>query len=329
VPGAARGVRPAFILLLNTALLAGCRGASAAPTAVATGLPATPCSRTAAPGTFHLSLQIGGVPRTVIVHIPAGYTDRQHVPLVLNLHGSGSTAAQEEGFSGMDRAADTDGFIVAYPQGAIPSGSGFDWNVPGQPLFGGAIPPATAANDVTFIGDLIERLETGLCIDTTRVYATGFSGGARMTSQLGCDLSGVIAAIAPVSGLRLPAPCDSSRAVPVVSFHGTKDPVDPYGGNGQAYWTYSVQDAARRWAAHDGCAPSPESSRTSGGAEVTLYAGCASGSTVELYTIPGEGHEWPGGPPLPAVDTGVLGPQSDAVNADAVMWQFFSAHPLP
>lgn len=32
------------------------------------------------------------MPRTVILHIPTGYTNRTHAPLVLNLHGSASTA---------------------------------------------------------------------------------------------------------------------------------------------------------------------------------------------------------------------------------------------
>ena len=51
-------------------------------------------------------------------------------------------------------------------------------------------------------------------------------------------------------------------------------------------------------------------------------------ATVALYAIAGEGHEWPGGPPLPPSLTRVLGPQSDAINADAVMWAFFAAHSL-
>jgi poly(3-hydroxybutyrate) depolymerase len=50
---------------------------------------------------------------------------------------------------------------------------------------------------------------------------------------------------------------------------------------------------------------------------------------VELYTISGEGHEWPGGPTLPASLTRLLGAQSDAISADNVMWAFFAAHPLP
>ena len=276
-----------------------------------------------------MSIPSGGMQRTVLVHLPSGFSDRAHVALVLNLHGSGSTAAQQAGFTGMDATADRDGFIVAYPQGAITSGSGYDWNVPGQPLFGGGAVPASAPDDIAFLATVISTLQEDLCVDTSRVYATGFSGGARMASQLGCDLSGVVAAIAPVSGLRLPAPCPSTRPVPVLTFHGTADPVDPYSGSGQAYWTYSVPIAAQRWAAHNGCGATPAQTEPATGAELTAYSGCSGGADVTLYTIVGEGHEWPGGPALPAKDTGVLGPQSNAANADTLMWQFFSAHPLP
>jgi poly(3-hydroxybutyrate) depolymerase len=42
----------------------------------------------------------------------------------------------------------------------------------------------------------------------------------------------------------------------------------------------------------------------------------------------GEGHEWPGGPTLPASLTSLLGPQSTAISANSLMWTFFSAHRL-
>ena len=77
----------------------------------------------------------------MIVHVPSGYTGSTTVALVLNMHGSGATALDQEAFSGMDVTADADGFIVAYPQGLIPDGSGYDWNVPGVPLVGGASSP--------------------------------------------------------------------------------------------------------------------------------------------------------------------------------------------
>jgi polyhydroxybutyrate depolymerase len=149
-----------------------------------------------------------------------------------------------------------------------------------------------------------------------------------MASQLACDASGTFAAVAPVAGLRLPSPCPASRAVPVIAFHGTADPIDPFNGHGEPYWTYSVPAAARRWAGQDRCAPSPRV--TSGkGYSLTRYAGCTGGAIVELYAIRGEGHEWPGGPAMPAVITSVLGPQSNALNANSLMWAFFKAHPLP
>jgi polyhydroxybutyrate depolymerase len=266
--------------------------------------------------------------RTVLLHLPTGYTDSQKTPLVLNLHGSESSAAAQMVFTGMNVTADADGFIVAYPQAAIADGTGYDWNVPGQPLLGGGSVPANAPNDVAFLQQTITTLEASLCIDTTRIFVTGFSGGARMTSQLGCDLSNVVAAIAPVSGLRFPAPCAATRFVPVMAFHGTADPVDPYDGNGGAYWTYSVPTAAQRWAAFEGCSSAPAATQPQSDLRLTTYTGCKDGSSVSLYTIVGEGHEWPGGPHLGRAYTDILGAQSNAINADNTMWQFFSAHPL-
>ena len=35
-----------------------------------------------------------------------------------------------------------------------------------------------------------------------------------------------------------------------------------------------------------------------------------------------------GGPTLPPALTTVLGPQTNAVNADSSIWRFFAAHPL-
>jgi polyhydroxybutyrate depolymerase len=281
-----------------------------------------------AAGSGTLSLPLGGGSRTVIVHVPSGLSPTAKTALVLNLHGSGSTAAEQEVFTGMDRTADADGFLVAYPQGLIPNGSGFDWNVPGVPLFGGRPVPAGAADDVSALTQLVTALEARYCIDPARVFATGFSDGARLSSQLACDASTTFAAVAPVSGLRRPTPCPGTRPVPIVAFHGTADPVDPYAGNGQAYWTYSVLQAAQLWAVQDACAGPAATSLPASGVTLTQYSGCHNGASVELYTIQGEGHEWPGGPTMPAALTRTLGPQSSTVDANTTMWAFFQAHPL-
>ena len=305
-------------------------GASTAPTTGAPpGAVGSPGCGTGAPGgSGTLDIDVGGHRRVVVVHVPTGYSGAVHVPLVLNLHGSGATAVDQEAFTGMDATADTDGFIVAYPQGLIPDDTGFDWNVPGEPLVGGRAVPAGSPDDVTFLTDLVGSLEARYCVDPARVYATGFSGGARMASQLACDASGIFAAVAPVSGLRRPTPCPARRAVPVIAFHGTADPVDPFAGHGAAYWTYSVPSAAARWAAQDGCGATP-AGRAGAGFTLTTYAGCRDRAVVELYAVTGEGHEWPGGPLLPRALRLALGPQSDALDAGTLMWAFFAAHPMP
>lgn len=299
--------------------------ASSTPTQVST---TSGCGRSVPRGSTTLSLTVDGRKRIVIVHVPPGYSSSIQIPLVLNMHGSGSTAQEEEIFSGMDSTADADGFIVAYPQALIPDGSGFDWNVPGEPLIGGRSVPANAPDDVAFLTTLVTALEQRYCIEGSHVYATGFSGGARISSQLACDSSTTFAAVAPVSGLRRPDPCPTTRAVPVVSFHGTADPVDPYEGNGEAYWTYSVPQAALDWAQQDSCSSAPSTSQPATGVTLTEYSGCAGSAKVDLYTISGEGHEWPGGPALPRSLTKLLGAQSNAIDANSVMWAFFQANPL-
>jgi polyhydroxybutyrate depolymerase len=275
-----------------------------------------------------LRVAVARRPRTIIVHTPTDYTGRAPVALVLNLHGSGSTAAMQEAFTGMDATADTDGFVVAYPQGAIAGSTGFDWNVPGQPLVGGLPVPKGSPDDVAFVAQTITYLSQRYCVDPSRVFVTGFSGGARLASQLSCTLSARIAAIAPVSGLRGPTPCPTTRPVPVISFHGTADPVDPYNGNGQRYWTYSVSEAAQRWAAQDGCSTTPSTTTPTAGVQVTTYARCAAGANVELYTISGAGHTWPGSPTLSRRAVRLLGPQSSRVEANALIWSFFAQHAL-
>ena len=321
-------MRFAGLCLLAALLGAGCSGSTRHAAAASAAPTTTGCGGPVAPGSATLNLAVDGRDRIVVVHVPGGYRPTTRTALVLNMHGSGSTAAEQQFLTGMDATADREGFIVAYPQGLIPSGRGYDWNIPGLPLYGGASPPVGAANDVTFLTQLVPVLEARFCIDPHRVFATGFSGGGRMASQLACAAPGVFAAVAPVAGLRLPNPCPSPRAVPVIAFHGTDDHVDPFDGHGQAYWTYSVPAAARRWAAHNRCRPQPAEAAGTG-FELTHYGGCTGGADVELYTVTGEGHEWPGGLTLPARIVALLGPQSNAVDADDRMWAFFAAHPGP
>jgi polyhydroxybutyrate depolymerase len=62
----------------------------------------------------------------------------------------------------------------------------------------------------------------------------------------------------------------------------------------------------------------------------TSTARCPAGRTVELITIAGAGHQWPGSVPDPLAQRLLgLDPPSTALNATQVIWRFFAAHPRP
>jgi polyhydroxybutyrate depolymerase len=71
----------------------------------------------------------------------------------------------------------------------------------------------------------------------------------------------------------------------------------------------------------DGCAAEPQMAWVKGARHDT-WIGCWGGSSVELYTIEGGGHAWPGGAAgrPRAARTGEL-------PASQLIWEFFAAHP--
>lgn len=247
-----------------------------------------------------LVFTVGGIERSVIVHAPP--TRPYRAALVFDLHGSGGTAEGQRQFSQLDPLADREGFIIAYGEAAIPLGGGHQWHLPGQPLLDGP-EPIDGPDDVAYIAAAIEEIDDRFWIDPDRVYATGFSGGARMSSQLACDLEAIVA-VAPIGGVRFPGPC-LARSVSVIAFHGLLDASNPFGGNGNPYWTYSVPEAMAGWRAHDACGE-PVVSSVAPTAELTDYTSCAGDSLVQLYTLAGEGHELP-----------------RAVDAHELMWDAF------
>jgi polyhydroxybutyrate depolymerase len=319
----------AWVLCIGaTQLAVGSSSAATSAGLVATTAKGGGCGVAIAPGSRTLSISVAGRRRTVLVFVPTAYTGTAQLPLVINLHGDSGTALEQAALSGMDTEADEEDFLVAYPQALVAQGSGYEWNIPGVPLQGSAKALQDPPNDLAFLSQLPTILESRFCVDTARVYLTGFSAGAQLAAQLACNDSNIFAAVAPVSGLRWPSSCPAIRPVPVISFHGTADRIDPYDGHGKSDWTYSVPQAAKDWASQDGCRKAV-TLVPAAGARLTEYLQCQAKVSVELYSIVGEGHEWPGGPALPSSVTSRLGPQSNALNADGLIWAFFEAHKLP
>ena len=240
--------RSTLIALILVALLlaSACGGEPAAtptptapPTVIPTPRPAAPTgcdpARPQAAGDFVQTIDSGGLTRRYILHIPPSYSDTGGVdatPLVLLFHGWGGNAREIARYTGLPAKADRAGFIAVMPQGlATRNTPEPHWYSPWLGLEPGD------PDNVAFIDDLLDALEAELCIDSARVFSTGFSNGGELSVRLACDLSDRIAAIAPVAGVYfppffpdLPEPGCSTQPVPVITFHGTTDPGVPFEG---------------------------------------------------------------------------------------------------
>src|SRR6478735_1949435 len=195
----------ATLVSLTTLLTGAAVLSSASPVAAAS------CSwSSGVPGDQTITVDGASVP----LYLPAGYSGGR-IPLVLDLHGSSSSGLQQIAGDGIRAIADREQFAVVAPNGAVPFSPapgfvGFAWNIPGVPLVGTTTyPPAGTRDDVAFLSHAIDVAQEAVCIDASRVYATGASGGGRMASQLACDLADQIAAIAPISGVRFPMATDT------------------------------------------------------------------------------------------------------------------------
>ena len=315
-------------------------GSSPAPTpditpSADTAPAATQCSRTLS-GTRTLDIDFDGTTYPVRVHVPEASDPETPLPLVLDLHGSDSNGFFQASISDLDAVADSDetGFIVAQPSAAIATESSspladgnWAWNVPGVPTIAGRLPPEDARDDVDFLAAVIEELTAQGCADPQRVYVTGFSGGGRMASALACARPDLVAAIAPVAGLRAgrasaddPAvidttDCASAQGVSVMTFHGTADLVNPR-------WGYDVATAVQGWADLDQCTETT-TEQVSEHVQRTVHRGCAQDAEVVSYTVADGGHTWPG----TSADISALGAMTQEISASQLMWEFFTAHP--
>ena len=260
--------------------------------------------------------------REYLLDVPPSYDRTKAMPLVISLHGAMNWPALQMRISQWNRTADEGGFIVVYPSG---TGAG-----PKAWFMEGAATPSRMP-DVRFISDLIDTLEATYNIDPARIYVNGFSNGGGMAFVLSCTLSRRIAAIGTVSAAQsLPwSWCADSTPMPMIAFHGTADPIVPYGG-GKTWMAPAPFPGVRTWVAawarRNRCGPSPIHSTVTADVTRAEYTLCAGGATVLLYTISGGGHQWPGGKPIP---TWIAGRLAHSVDATTLMWAFFRAHRLP
>lgn len=278
-----------------------------------------------------IELVAAGVDRWYSLFVPNSY-DGMPTPLVIDLHGYLSGSAGQAAMSDFARLAEEERFVWVTPQG---NGAMPYWN---------AVPHPDLPDDVAFVEDVIDDLERRLCIDSARVYVSGFSNGAFLASLVACRLSERVSAVAAVAGLLLPANCEPSRPVPVLAIHGTDDRYVSFDGgpnpgldelpwNDESSAAFNglpfakVTTTAANWATLDGCDPDPSTTKVGPNVDLIEYSGCSADSVIRLYVINGGGHTWPASA-FSVASEAILGPTTHEIDASRVIWEFFKDHPL-
>ena len=126
--------------------------------------------------------------RSYEVLVPTLYDPDRPLALVLVFHGGLGTSndAKNWGLQSAPGAA-TDGIFV-FPQGIDFPPYGVGWN------------ESCSGYDMPFFDAMAQSIESTYCVDTNRVFATGFSWGADFTNNLGCCRGDALRAVAPASG---------------------------------------------------------------------------------------------------------------------------------
>jgi polyhydroxybutyrate depolymerase len=279
-----------------------------------------------------------GKDRSFYVHVPSGYDPKKPMPVVMAFHGGMGHAGAIEAQSRMAAQADRSYFLAVYPEGTgapIAPAIARSWNG------GTCCDPAkkNGADDVGFIGKMLDFLAKKYSIDPKRVYATGISNGAIMSYRLACDLSDRIAAIAPVAGPQATETCSPSKPVSIIHFHGTGDPCSPFkGGKGGGcaakamgfeakplFDTPSIPDIVKSWGERNGAPKEARQTFKKGGVTCTTYGPGREGSEATLCAIEGTGHTWPGG--QEKLNVSLVGTVTQEIDATSMMWEFFQRHP--
>jgi polyhydroxybutyrate depolymerase len=288
-----------------------------------------------ASGSDSFALRFGGLERHYVVHVPGSYDGRTRIPVVVMLHGAGGTAkgAMEE--TGWTGKADEAGFLAVFPEATPPDRSRSARFLTNPQVWndgsGRGHAGLRGVEDVGFVNAVIDDLCSKFLVDERRIFVTGFSNGASMTFRVGAELSGRIAAIAPVSGHFWLNISRLDNPVSLIYIIGTEDPLNPLeGGETRTPWGIAekkprVEESVLKWARLLECPSEPKLLNDRDGVKVVLYGPGREGSELFYYTIADMGHTWPGGKSL--LPERLVGRTSNRIRATDVIWDFFQNHP--
>jgi len=228
-------------------------------------------TRTLQNGTINITFK--NASRKYILRVPDGYDSTHAYRLVLAFAWSGASASQVVSANYFTFATmDSKNTIFAAPDAADGAGT---WS----------------NGDVALTDAILAQLEGDLCIDQSRVFATGFSFGGGMAMALACTRADVYRAVAFFSGADLTNSCPTTLTKPI-AYYASQASEDSGGMPATSPITGEKKQA--EFAAINGCMPEPASTTFPASGQphtCTKYKGCSDGHPTEYCVFNGQ-HGW-------------------------------------
>jgi poly(3-hydroxybutyrate) depolymerase len=122
----------------------------------------------------HHSLYSGGVVRYYAMEVPSGYNHDKTRPwrLISDFYSASRTSKDQYNNSRYFAATGGEKYVIVYSQGRGNVWEGAEYSIEG-------------VNDLGFIADLLNHLESSYCIDKNRIYVSGKSNSGGLVDMLG------------------------------------------------------------------------------------------------------------------------------------------------
>ncbi|EPS46002.1 hypothetical protein H072_34 [Dactylellina haptotyla CBS 200.50] len=234
------------------------------------------------------SMTVNGKTRQYILRVPNNYNPNTPYKLIFGYHWLGGSMQDvvNGGYYGLQSLAGETAIFVA------PNGISNGWANSG-------------GEDVTFFDQMLQTVESGLCVNQKRRFSAGWSYGGAMSFSLACSRASILRAVAVLSGAQLSGCSGGNDPMPYLGIHGTHDSV----------LDISLGRTLRdKFVKNNGCtAQSPPEPGVNSGIHIkTQYSGCRAGYPVTWIAHDGDHTPSP-------TDRG-----SSSSWAPAEIWSFFN-----
>ena len=237
-------------------------------------------------GLFNSVLSHDGLARQFVVYVPTNYNTDTEYPLMINFHGFGGTASDFVETADMRSLAESENFIVIYPQGTL---------LGGYPHWNSSAPSSdnkSSVDDIGFVEALIENISSTYSINENRIYAAGYSNGGFMSYYLACN-STKFAAIGSVAGTMIDDSyqnCNALVPTAMINIHGTADSVVLY--EGDSYGSTAIKDVVTWWKNFNSCLNEDVLTNQNGSIEQQIFYDDSGNPYVQHIKIYDGGHYW-------------------------------------